>query len=410
MLSILVFALVFTVLSFCICIIIRKKAVLSNGEILLAFGIKVLMGCIYGYIFQKYYGGDDTWIMHSYSLKETELLLTDPGQFFWEYGPTTALRNSNYSLGFIPLYLSDLEYCLQAKTLGIFNLISRGNYYINVIFFNFILFWGHYWFFSLLVKKFPSKRLLLFISVFLIPPIIFWLSGIRADGLLFFFTALFLYQTDKWLLRRDVSFWLVITLAFFGILVVRPFQGLLMIPAAAAWIIAERFRVSSIKTFVSVYTVCIALLLAAFFVSPDKNFFSVVSNQQAKFMELPGKTVYALSKLDATPQSFLKILPEAITNSLLRPMVWEAKGFLQIISSIETTAILLLLCWCVLRHNTINSWLFNPLTLCFIFYSLSLYIFIGFIVPFPGAIVRYRIIGELMLLCVLAVGVRENRL
>ena len=202
MLFIPAFALAFVFFSFCLYFVIRKQGVLSNAQLLIGFGMKVLMGCLYGYIFQKYYGGDDTWAMHTASLAETKLLLSDPAQFFWEYGPSTALRNANYSIGFVPLYLSDLEYCLQAKTLGIFNLISRGNYYLNVIFFNFILFWGHYWLFALLIKKFPSKRFLLFIVIFLIPPIIFWLSGIRADGLLFFFTVLFIYKLDNWLVSK----------------------------------------------------------------------------------------------------------------------------------------------------------------------------------------------------------------
>jgi hypothetical protein len=33
---------------------------LTRNEIALAFGFKVAMGCLYGYVFQKYYGGDDT--------------------------------------------------------------------------------------------------------------------------------------------------------------------------------------------------------------------------------------------------------------------------------------------------------------------------------------------------------------
>jgi hypothetical protein len=410
MLSVVAFTLIFVILSFCLCILVRKKRLLSNVEICVGFGFKVLMGCIYGYIFQRYYGGDDTWAMHAASLNETKLLLSDPGQFFWEFGPTTALRNANYTLRFIPLYLSDLEYCLQAKTLGIINLISRGNYYINVLFFNFIVFWGHYWLFVLLTKKYPSKRQLLFIAIFLVPPIIFWLSGIRADGLLFFFTALLIFEVNNWLEIKKASSVILIGLSFFGMLVFRPYHAILMVPAAGAWIIATKFRIRAVKVFAWVYGVSFALILLGFFVSPEKNFFSVVSTQQARFMELHGKTVYALDKLEPNPKSFIKVLPQAFANSLLRPMIWEAEGLLQIVSSLQTTAVLLLIGLCIIRHNNINSWLTNPLTLCFLFYSLSLYIIVGFIVPFPGAIVRYRVIGELMLLCVVAVGLRENTL
>src|SRR5687767_3082870 len=91
--AVLVFFLVF---SFVIYKSIRGQTVSMTGpEVLLAFGAKVLGGAVYGYIFLQYYGGDDTWNLHEASLREKEMLLDDPYQFFWEFGPGTAIKNGH---------------------------------------------------------------------------------------------------------------------------------------------------------------------------------------------------------------------------------------------------------------------------------------------------------------------------
>ena len=54
--------------------------------------------------------------------------------------------------------------------------------------------------------------------------------------------------------------------------------------------------------------------------------------------------------------------------------------------------------------------LFNhPLLLLFLFYGLSQIILIGYIVPFPGAIVRYKAIPELFLVVFLAVEIEWRK-
>jgi hypothetical protein len=45
----------------------------------------------------------------------------------------------------------------------------------------------------------------------------------------------------------------------------------------------------------------------------------------------------------------------------------------------------------------------KPLNLFSLTFGIIFYIFIGYVIPFPGAIVRYKAIPELLLLCVLAI-------
>src|SRR5688572_7417753 len=166
----------------------RNKAPLTVTELSLAFLFKVGMGCLYGYIYGHFYNGDDTWMYHQISLGELQKLLHEPVQYFTELGPANSFAWAGG--GFWPglsAYINTLENDSIIKILSIANIFSRGNYYINVVFFNFILFWGHYWLFSLYVKEFPEKRKPLLLLIFFFPPLVFWLSGIRADGLILFF-------------------------------------------------------------------------------------------------------------------------------------------------------------------------------------------------------------------------------
>ena len=127
----------------------KYPGALSTKEIAFAFGLKILSGILYGYIFLVLYKGDDTWYFHNGSLEEKEKLLNHPFQFFADFNPIPAFeRNESFAQGWY-YYLSDLEFWLLSKPMAIVNLISHGNYYVNLVFFNFIVFWGQLWLFQL---------------------------------------------------------------------------------------------------------------------------------------------------------------------------------------------------------------------------------------------------------------------
>ena len=370
-------------------------------EVLLAFGAKVLSGCLYGYIFLHYYGGDDTWNLHFASLREKEMLLRDPYQFFWEFGPATAIRNGDSILKVFGFYLSDLEYCLQAKTLGIVNIISQGNYYVNVVFWNFIMFWGHYWLFKLLVTEFPSKRKIYFLLVFLFPPAIFWLSGIRADGMLFASFALSLSYFSRWLTMRRRKLFLISLLGFVGVLIFRAPVAALMLPMMLSWWLSTMLRQKQILAFLLVYFLSVIIFFGSSSMT-SLDLPKVVVEKQHEFFRLRGTTV-ELDSLRPTFKSFAVVLPQAAGNTFTRPFPWETNGLLQVMAAVDILFFWAFFAITILyRDPGYRATLSRPLLLSLLFWSVSLYIFIGYTIPFPGAIVRYKIIGELCLLAVIA--------
>ena len=379
----------------------RNKAPLTVTELSLAFLFKVGMGCLYGYIYGHFYNGDDTWLYHNLSLAELQKLLHEPVYYFTELGPAEAFAwaGGGFWQG-LSAYINTLENVSIIKILSIANIFSRGNYYINVVFFNFILFWGHYWLFSLFVKEFPEKRKPLLLLIFFFPPLVFWLSGIRADGLILFFMGLLLLHFHRWLYDHKKWSLLYCLVAALGIIIFRSQAILLLIPALTAWYISVKFNKKPVIAFSWVFGIGGLLFFATAWISPARNLPMVIVQRQQSFMALQG-TRFQLDSLQPSVTGFARVLPQAVSHTFIRPYIWEARGALQIMTAVE-----IIVCWLLVLLAIVKNeihWkqtLTKPLLLFSGCFGIILYIFIGLTIPFPGAIVRYKAIPELLLLTI----------
>jgi hypothetical protein len=369
------------------------------------FGFKVLLGCLYGYIFLHYYGGDDTWGFFKDSIAEYQKLIHHPLQFINDLSPFKEnYTRSNFFHG-LQLYLSDFEYWTMVKLLALCNLFSQGNYYIDVLFFDFMIFWGPFLLFKLLLSYFPSKKTILIVVLFFIPSVGFWLSGIRAEGLLLLFIALSVYYAAKWVTGRRIvsAIWSVAGL--WGILAFRGMYLLAFVPAFLSWLFTIRGKQRPLVVFTFVYLLAAVVFFGTSLVSSKNNLPSAIVSRQREFLSLHGKTVFKLDSLQPSVVSFLHTAPQAFLNGFLRPFIWEAKGILQILSALEVYIFWLVTAlFFIFPEKNWKTVVDHPLILLFIFYGCSLILFIGLVVPFPGAIVRYKAIPELLLLTAMTVA------
>lgn len=409
MLASVAFLLFFIFSLFFIYVRTRRKVInLRPSEILLAFGFKVLMGCVYGYIFYKYYGGDDTWVLHNGSVDEYQKLVHNPGQFFADFDITASFRRNNgFAAGWYFL-LSDLEYWIITKPLAVFNMYSRGNYYINIVFFNLLTFGGQYLIYKLFAARLPRRRSLLVWLVFLFPPAAFWLSGIRPDGWIMLAMGITLYYFHAWLWSKKVGHLLLTIAGLAGLIIFRSPVLLILLPGLLAWFISEKTTIKPWKIFASVYAVCVALFFASAYISPDANMLTYVVHRQQEFFQLKGNTVFKLNALEPTFSSFVNTLPQAFMNTFWRPFPWEAKGVLQWVTTIETIFVWLILMEAIIKgvRNRINP---NALIWLFVCFGFCLYLFIGYTVPFPGAIARYKVIPELLMLLAAMMAINTDK-
>jgi hypothetical protein len=286
----------------------------------------------------------------------------------------------------------------MSKLLALFDIFSRGNYYINVLFFDFIAATGLFLLYKLLVSFFTRKKNILTGILFFLPLTTFWLSGIRAEGLLLLFIAIILYYTHKWFNgQKKVIYLIYIMLGLMGCLIFRSQLVIVFVPAFFCMMISWRNTIRSIYYFCAVYFTCIAIFFIGIIVSPEKNLSITVIKRQQEFFKLHG-TSFRLDSLQPSAASFIKNAPQAFSNTFLRPFIWEAKGFLQVVTALDIIFFWALVLISFFFHERGWRKIFqSPLLLLFIFFGISQIIFIGYIVPFPGAIVRYKSIPELFL-------------
>ena len=351
------------------------------------------MGLLYGYIFKEYYGGDDTWMYYNESLIDYNKLLFQPGEFFKEWIHFRSFSESdNFSEAFRN-FLQNTERNTVIKSLAFFNLVSYQNYYVDVVFFNLFSFGGSYLLFKLFSSIHINKRRIVYLCAFFIPPVAFWLSGIRPDGILLLFIAITLYYFHAWLSEKRTNYFLYVLLGLLGILIFRSQFFILMVPALIAWGLTKRFKFNQWKCIALVYIVAIIVFFSSSLLSSKTNFPSWVVQKQEEFFLLKG-TSFHLDTLEPKLGSFMKVLPQAAANSAMRPLPWEAKGPLQLASSVEVIFFWVVFAIAMFYRRNIPR---SPIVPFIIFWACSVYLLIGYTVPFPGAIVRYKIIPEFLL-------------
>lgn len=177
----------------------------------------------------------------------------------------------------------------------------------------------------------------------------------------------------------------------------RPAFAIFLLIGIIAFIISVRFRFSPFKTFLITYVTATILFFASA-IPQGGGLPAVTATRQEEFLALKG-TRFPLDRLDPSIWSFLNVLPQSFINTFLRPFPGEAKGALQLLASAEIIIFWAILLWVIINRN--EYWklrLNNPVILLLLFVGTSVYISVGYIVPFPGAIIRYKAAAEIMII------------
>lgn len=371
-----------------------RKSGLGTRFIVFLFLFKIAIGVAQGYINQSYSSGSDTLAMNNWSYMEYQLLLNDPARFFRE------LYVSNYNgggynnlFGSFGSFWNDLELNLITKGLAPFNLISRGNYYINNIFFNFFGFFGHIALFRLFSHIYPQKKYHILAGCFLLPTFLFFSSATGKDNLCFtmlalFCFALYFFTLGGFTVKR--SLWLLFFFA--GVLLMRNHIALLLIPAAIAFYISVRRKKNPWMVFGCTAAALLVLLFVAPAIKPGLNAGAIISQKQKDFLALgTANTQIELSPVEPSAMGLVKNLPEAVSHGFFRPYITEATDFFIIIEALEIIILLLLFVLVLYSAARTGSYKrIHPFVLFCIMFCCMVFIMNGYIVPNFNTLVRYR--------------------
>lgn len=369
----------------------KKNKLGINSELAVsAFLFKVLMGCLYGYLMETVYGGDDTWNFHALSLEETTIFKRNPVLYI-----KNMVRIDHYVQEYEMTQMwESVQYGTFIKMLAIFNIFSGGAYYVNVVFFNILSFWGAYSFYLLFKNLFTNDGFLLKGLVFFFLPLVFWTSGVRKDGMVFLSLGLYLYGLSQYLIYKKLKY---IFLFLTGITILclnRSLLILTLLPASAAWYLSikTKWKPNHIQITTAV------LILSLYFILP-LDLLSTLIRKNNEFHLLSGTSRVELNALNFSFTNFFQTFPQAFTNVFFKPLPFSFKSPLIFLSGVETIMVLIaVLCAIVFPKNRSNDRFKESAVSALIAICLVNYMVIGYIVPFMGAVIRYRIVFELILL------------
>lgn len=367
---------------------------LTKPQLIILFLLKIIAGIFYGWI-GIYYGGLaqmwDTWGYHANGIIEYKLLFNHPHEYFTNLFQDPYGDGVTKFLGTTDSYWNDLKGNAFIKILSVFDLLSLGNYYVNVIFYSFITMLGPLCIFRVMNDVFPNRKSVILVATILLPSFLYWTSGIHKEGLIFTGLGLIIYSIyfgtkEK---RFGVKRIIAILIGLLLILVLRNFIIIILLPALLTWLISLRWPHRSLAVFVGLYSLFIVLFFLARYINSSFDFPQAVVTKQQEFLKITGgRTTVPISELEPTAISFLKNMPQAFSLSILRPYPSDVKHILSLAASIEIIFLLVLFLLLIVFHkNGIQS---RPLLYFCLFFSFTLLLAIGFSVNNLGAISRYR--------------------
>lgn len=348
---------------------------------------------MYGWI-GIYDGGvarmNDTWTHHFSSLKETQLLYNDPKSFF--LGTFAGARFHSVADFFSSYnsYWNNLKWNAYVKLMAVFNSFSFGNYYINVIFYSFLTFFGVVAIFRVMKHHLKAPNPVLIAGCFLIPSFLYWCSGLHKDGLTFLGIAVVIYNFYFYVLRCKAGFkhYFLIGLAFFMLFIFRNHLLVILLPALTAWYLAHRKPAFATKIFLLFYAFAIISFFGLKYIHPSLDFPAIVAEKQHAFNQLGGNTTITISELEPTATGFIQSLPQAITLSVFRPYLNDVYKPLILPAFVE-----LIIIWLLIIASLIVSrkhLKFTPFGLFVFAFCISLLLMIGYTQNNLGATARYR--------------------
>ena len=365
---------------------------LSTKIIIGLFVLKVLTGCVYALIMMEKNGLADTIYFHKEGLKEYHLLLNDPKQYVINF------FHSGYQNGYDGLlssqnsYWKDLQGNMIIRFLSVCNVFSFGNYYVNVIFYNFVIFFGGIGLYRVYDSIYPNKSFLLVSTCFLLPSLLIYTSTIHKEGLIFAAIGLAVYNMYAMLNKNRFAWWrlIYILLAITFIFLQRNYVLLAMLPAILAWVVVSKKKYSPFLTFLIIYFLGIFIFFTVQFLSPKINLPQSIINKQADFQQFSTASTYVqLDTLQPNFKSFILNAPQAFGHGFLRPFITDIK----LSASLFPLALeifiyeIVFLFFIFFRDEKVFA---DPF-ICFgFFFAMSILLIIGYTIPIIGAIVRYR--------------------
>lgn len=303
-------------------------------------------------------------------------------------------------------YLNEMNFWTKDFTHGLFNdnqtiirvnaffdLFSFGYYHVHTIFMCFISLIGLTALYKSMLTYVNELKPIWFAAVFLIPSTLFWGSGVLKEGVILFSLGCFIYSSFKLLDRFSLKHFILGVSTLFILLFLKVYIIIALVPALIGYTLiykAKKFKVYFTYPLIILLGVAVALLVHNRV--PSIDIIAKLSHKQFDFINMVEKqdanSMFELTRLNNSPIEFFMLAPEAVINSIFRPFIWESNSPFMLFNSIENLSIFCIGVLLLFFKRIELNWNLIGFSIIFV---LLLYLFIGWVTPISGAIVRYKI-------------------
>ncbi len=273
-------------------------------------------------------------------------------------------------------------------------LFSFGEYHVHTVVSAFLALTGMTGIYRIFVHRLPGRERALMISIFLLPSVLLWTSGVIKESLLFFGLGIMLHQVFRLMDGRISMIGILVLAASLVLNFYLKFYVLMsLLPALLLYAITRRRKPWSIPIWaLLVYAGGILLALNIHMIRPGFDVLGLLALKQRDFIGLAQGT-HAGSfvmppRLDPDLLSFIMHAPYALYITLLGPMI-HFQGALGSISAMENVLVVSAMV-IMLLYSRPWAQVDRPLVISLFAYILLLALVIGWTTPVIGAIVRYR--------------------
>ena len=261
-----------------------------------------------------------------------------------------------------------------------------------------------------------------------VPGILIWSSGLLKDTITLACFAVFLLYYCKLVLNRDnkLKYYLILIISGYIMFRVKPYVLICEVPSLA--LATYVFYKSRIKVPFLRRILMPALLMSLMLVSlagvvqiaeaSEKYRLDNLERQVKGFQswhQMLGGSYYTLGggHVEYTPVGVIKVAPEALSHTYIRPFLWESRSVSMLLSAVEGTLILVLLLISVryyIMDFDLRKFLHNHPVVTFLFvFSIIFGFTVGFTSYNYGALARYKVPSQICFLFLLFYIVKKGR-
>jgi hypothetical protein len=362
-------------------------------------------------IYQFYYEGGDTTNYYETTAAVSELLFKDGTVFLDVILGNNSPENYSYfdmSTGY-PVFWKDGTALFVSRLLVPLYFIGFKSFVVMAILLAWICFSGLWKLFLLFNDQFPQLQKQFAISLFFIPSVVFWGSGLLKDTITISAVGWYTYYFYSFFILKKYKFSSIsyVLIASFLLIAIKPYIFFALLPGSLIWLSNERLaKIQSkvLRFMAGPFFLCIGLGLSFLLLSQMGDFLglyridtvldrAVVVNLDQK-QEYYGGNSFDIGEFDANIGSMLGKAHLAIAATLFRPYLWDARNPVMLLSAIENTYILLLTIFLLIKLKFFGFFKFigkNPLLLFSILFSLFFAFSVGIATSNFGSLVRLKI-------------------